>query len=361
MTNIGACAGILGAHGYLQYTGERQKAYKRFDRRLKRRSLEFREIFWDKMMMAKFSPLIQQYIRHNGIWYTSKLPRDAHQQPDNYGGSTVNIVKADPEALVQAEQPPEEQAYYVSPYDYADDLKQIDVESTRAKMEELKAEKQALLEEAEYLTIYNVQKQYEYCHTKNMDDDERRRRLQEIHLCEIAFNRVWTAAHAIDIKLIKWSLSLQHKAIIEAHPGADDTLESWLPPSITINYNTHDPAISVQEMEKFQTQIAAEVKKFEELIAYPGYTKEKKALWKRDLEDGRVLLRAADHILWELEKSKKALERKKAEEVVRLRILPAETSQGEKKMMENEEPDRTQLPEDKAAKPSSGSLEPDKP
>ncbi|KAF9696911.1 hypothetical protein EKO04_004806 [Ascochyta lentis] len=40
LVNIGASAGILGAHGYLQYTGERQKAYVRLERGFKRRSLE---------------------------------------------------------------------------------------------------------------------------------------------------------------------------------------------------------------------------------------------------------------------------------------------------------------------------------
>ncbi len=207
LTNIGASTGILGAHAYLQYTGGRQKAYKRLDRRLKRRSLEFWAIFWDKKLMALFDPLIQQYIRHNGIWYTHLLPDTVYEKPDDYGRkpSKNNQAASDEEQ--------EETAYYTEPYDYADDLKQINVQSTYDKMEELLAERAAYLQDAEYMLFINAQKQHDYCHFKPEDPDERQRKLQEIHLVEIAYNRLRNAAHTIDVKLAKWHMSLQHKAI----------------------------------------------------------------------------------------------------------------------------------------------------
>lgn len=331
MTNIGAAAGILGAHGYFQYTGERQKAYKRLDRRLKRRSLEFWAVFWNKPLMAQFDPIIQQYVRHNGLWYSSNLPEGVFDEPDDYGRKSVKN-KASSTASTTAdstEQPEEEQAYYTQPFDYAEDLKQIDVKFTLEKMIELEAERQALIDEAEFLLFYNAQKEHEYCHIKEMDDDERQRRLQEIHLCEIAYNRVRTAATAIDIKLAKWHLSLKHKELWDTTPESKDTLKSWLPASSTIDYRTHDPALSVQEIEKFRTQISGEVKKFEDAAAYPGYAKEKKARWRLDAEDGHVLLKAADWIIHDLEKTQKALRERKspakgaAEEVTK-EVAPAQ-------------------------------------
>ncbi|KAH7346112.1 hypothetical protein BKA66DRAFT_321905 [Pyrenochaeta sp. MPI-SDFR-AT-0127] len=384
MANIGACAGVLGAHGYFQYTGERQKAYKRLDRRLKRRSLEFWAIFWDKELMAKFDPIIQQYVRHNGVWYTHHLPDAVYEQPDDYGRRSIKSkkTKSHAEASSLTAELEDEPAYYTQPFDYAEDLKQIHTETTLAKMEELEAEKAVLLDEAEYLLFINATKEHEYCHLKIMDDDERQRRLQEIHLIEIAYNRLRSAAHAIDIKLVKWRLSLQHKAIFEASDSAHDHVVDWLPRSETIDFYAHSPTLSKLEMERFQSQIAAEVKRFEELVENHIYPKERRERWKKDLEDGRVLLSAADHIVFELERTQKALEQAEtvvkdesehkienqatlATKQVKVVVGDAERASTREQKIDltpDEKPhERTQVDKEKAAKPPGGSLEPDKP
>jgi hypothetical protein len=387
MTNIGACAGILGAHGYLHYTGERQRAYKRLDRRLKRRSLEFWAIFWDKPLMAKFNPLIQQYIRHNGIWYTSNLPDTVFEQPEEYGRrvrrNTASTSETDAAPSASAEPWEDELPYYTQPFDYADDLAKINVESTRAKMDELEAEKKALLREGEYILWVSAQKEYHYCHAKDMDDDERLRRLREIMLCQISYNRTQTAACAIDNKLAQWRMSLQHKAVTEAHPDGDDALESWLPSSAKGGYAAHDPTLAMQEIEQFQTQIAAEVRRFEELVADQGYPREKRDRWRRDLEDGRTLLRAADMILWEFEtvrmglESKRMMMEKEKEvevEVGKVSSGGSESSEGgvgatktmtsanDKEIgSEEEKSDQRHTGNENDGKRSTGGLEPDKP
>ncbi|CAO2648045.1 Nn.00g089670.m01.CDS01 [Neocucurbitaria sp. VM-36] len=384
MANIGSCAGLLGAHGYFQYTGERQKAYKRLDRRLKRRSLEFWAIFWEKSLMAQFDPIIQQYVRHNGIWYTHHLPDSVYEQPDDYGRRSIKSKKLAPYAAAPAdsEVQPEEPAYYTQPFDYADDLKQIDATATLAKIEELEAEKVALLKEAEYLLFINAQKEHEYCHLREMDDDERQRRLQEIHLVEIAYNRLRVSAHSIDVKLEKWRMSLQHKAVWEASASGDDQLVDWLPRSERIDFYSHSPTLSIQEMEKFQTQIAGEVKRFEELVADHGYPKEKRDRWMKDLEDGRILLRAADHVVFELEKLRKTVggaanavqreDKAGLDNKVEVDAKNGTMTEGEKVEVREGEPsleavsdekrhEKTQVDKEKAAKPPDGSLEPDKP
>ncbi|KAH7077604.1 hypothetical protein BKA63DRAFT_268558 [Paraphoma chrysanthemicola] len=319
MTNIGACAGLLGAHGYLQYTGERQRAYVRLDRRLKRKSLEFWAIFWDKPLMAKFSPLVQQYVRHNGLWYTSNMPETVFEQPEEYVGQAATKAsgsKTDAETSAPSPTEPleEELPFYTQPFDYAEDLKKIDVESTIDKMAELEEEKEALLREGEYILWVSAHKEYRYCHTKFTDDDERLRLLQQIMLCQVAYNRTRTAACAIDNRLAQWRMSLQHKAVTEAHPDGNDALEAWLPPSSArSSYVEHDPTLAMQEVEQFQTTIAAEVKRFEQLVDDHGCTKEKRERWRKDLEDGRSLLRAADGIMWEFEKAKKGLDSRRLE------------------------------------------------
>jgi hypothetical protein len=331
MTNIGACAGLLGAHSYLQYNGERQKAYRRFQRRLKDRSFEFWRVSGDLELMSQFDPLIQQFIRHNGVWYASYFAYDAYEQPTHNADNALQGTTAthNPDAPVQTESPQEIAAYYTVPFDYVENLDNIDIGITRVKMGELEAEKEALLKEAEYLLSVNAQQQYRYCHSRDMDDEERLRRRHEIHLCEIAYNRLRTAANGIDTRLAKWQQSLQHKLVTDAHPAGDDSLESWLPRSTTIDYRAHDPTLSIQEMEKFQMQIVEEVNMFEAFLIEPGHTEQQRERCRKDLEDANILLKAIDGIMWELEKA-----RRKSSEIQNMGKVEAVEAVGMKKTEE---------------------------
>ncbi|RYO43266.1 hypothetical protein AA0111_g744 [Alternaria arborescens] len=297
--------------------GERQEAYKHLGRQLKRRSLEFWAIFWDAEMMTSLDPIMQQYVRHNGFWYTRWLPeevfdREVHAS-EPFAGSEA------PAAITEApveEQPP----FYIAPIEYAEDLRQIDVQSTKARIEAMEADRQELLKEAEYLLFVNAQQQYEYCHLDTMDEEERHRRLQEIHVVDIAYNRLRAAAYEIDVKLIHWRMSLKHKLVWEiattATPATSsistsmmttrtDALADWLPaPQALTSFATHKPTYSMGEIEKLHWQIAAEVKRFEEGCRDERYTKEKRERWRRDAEDGSRILRAADHVLWRLMKAR---------------------------------------------------------
>jgi hypothetical protein len=136
----------------------------------------------------------------------------------------------------------------------------------------------------------------------------------------------------------------------------------------------------MQEIERFQTQIAAEVRRFEELVADQGYPREKRDRWRRDLEDGRTLLRAADMILWEfetvrmgLEKKMMMMEKEKEVEVEVIKVSPggSESSEGggvktksandQETGSEEEKSDQIQAGDGNDAKRSTGGLEPDKP
>ncbi|KAF1830499.1 hypothetical protein BDW02DRAFT_558875 [Decorospora gaudefroyi] len=327
MMNIGACTGVLGTHAYLHYTGERQRAYRQLEQRLKRRSLEFWYIFWDKSLMARLDPLMQQYVRHNGVWYTQLLPAEEfdeqleEEEEEEYrremmmmGGERRPTDAEEAQHHQEEEEGEEEQpSYYIPPIDYADDLRKITVEATLATMLELEAERAALLQEAEYLLHVNAQQQYEYCHLDDdegdattmdkEDDDERQRRLQEIHLVEIAYHRLRSAADAIDIRLVHWRISLQHKALWESSEQDSVGVAAWLPKSSTLDYSTYTPSLSMHEMLKFQAQIADEVAHFDQLAADGRFAWERRERYRRDAEDGRVLLRAADHVVRRLERA----------------------------------------------------------
>lgn len=309
LANVGACAGMLGAHGYLQYTGDRKKAYARLSRRLQRRSLEFWALFWDKKTMAQLNPLVQLYVRHNALWYAQQLPDTAFEQSEDHdaisAGSRDLSPHADSPDVAYAY---EDQSYYLPPFDYAEDLKYINVEATHAKIEEHEAEIAALLKEAEFILFVSARRQYEYCHLQNADDEERRQRLEELQLLQITYNKLRSAAEQLQSRLINWRMSLQHKAIMDSPAPTKTSIAAWLPPT-SHDFTTHDPTLSLQELERTQAALDAEIKSFEASIAHPGYPRHRKERWRADLEDGRALLRGADRIAWEFEKLRDAARR----------------------------------------------------
>jgi len=309
MMNTGACTGILGAHAYFQYTGDRQRAYRRLDRRLRQRSLEFWAIFWDKELMARLDPIMQQYVRHQAIWYTQLLPDKVFKEAEEPGRGRVKNKKPGATGQTIVTQQPPELPYYVQPFDYAEDLELINVESTLVKIKEMEAEKKDLLDEAEYLLMFNAQQQYDYCHrVGSMDQDERRRRLHEILVVDIAWNRLRNAADAITMRLTHWRLSLQHKAAWEASNSGDDHVNEWLPRPDRIDFASHKPTLSLQQVSRMQGDIDFEVKTFERLCADEMLPKETREARKQDAEDGRVMLRATDHVLFRLEKARNSVE-----------------------------------------------------
>jgi hypothetical protein len=292
MANIGACAGVLATHGYLSYTGERKKAYARLDRRLERRSVALWDLFWDKQAMTRFNPLIQLYIRHNTLWYAQQLPDSAFDQADRQDIESVTLEN-------RYEQ--NDQSYYLAPFDYAEDLRYFSVDATQAKIEEHETEIAALLKEAEFILYVSAHRQYEYCHLQDADDEERRQRLQELQLLHIAYNKLRYAAEQLQSRLVTWRMSLQHKALLDASGPTNASVAAWLP-RLMHDFTAHKPSLALQELERTQAALDAEIKSFEAGIAHPGYSKEKKDRWRLDLEDGRSLLRVTDKIVWELEK-----------------------------------------------------------
>ncbi|KAI4930791.1 uncharacterized protein J4E92_004623 [Alternaria infectoria] len=315
MANIGACAGVLGAHAYFQYSGERQEAYKHFGRHVKRRSFEFWNIFWDPELMASLDPIMQQYVSHNSLWYTRWLSEEAFERAEQ----DVQLENSSSEPMAIAATPVEQlPPFYTTPFDYAEDLRRIDIESTLATMQTMEADKRELLREAEYLLYINAQQKYDHCHMESTDEDERQNLLRQIQLVDIAYVSLRNAAHDIDVKLAQWRMSVRHKTIWEAGQTTatgTDRPADWVPePQCTsptteaIVPATHKPTYSMGELERIHRQISAEVKTFEDGWKDDRHPMDKRERWKKDAEDGRKLLRAADAVLLRLQRARETVE-----------------------------------------------------
>jgi len=311
MTNIGACAGVLGAHAYFQYTGERQEAYKQFGRHVKRRSFEFESIFWDPELMASLDPIMQQYVRHINLWYTRWMPEGALERAEQ----DMQLEPSSKELMAASATPVEQQPpFYTTPVDYAEDLRRIDIESTLATMETLEADKMELLQEADYLLYINAQQKYDHCHMESTDEDERQNLLRQIQLVDIAYVSLRNAAHDIDVKLTQWRMCLRHKVIWEAGQTTateTDRLADWVPEpqclsptTEAIVPTTHKPTYSIGELERIHWQISGEVKTFEDGWKDDRQPRDKRERWKKDADDGRKFLRAADFVLLKLQRAR---------------------------------------------------------
>jgi hypothetical protein len=384
MANIGACAGILGAHGYFQYTGERQEAYKCLERRLKRRSLAFFHIHNDKELMANLDPVIQHYVRHSGVWYTQFLPEEAFEQPDEYVRRTVRSDETMTNTEAPMEKPSPQPPFYPPLPDYTEELRCLDEGKSLAAIAKLEAEKKQFLEEAEYLFFVRAKQQYEFCHANAMDDDERQQRLREIYLLAIAHDRFRNTAHLKDVKLVHWRLVLQQKAAWISSAQGSDCCNNWLPKSDSIDVSAHIPRFSIQEIEYMHAQVTADVKKFEEYAARPGSTQVEIEIYRKDAEDGRVVLRAAEHIVFKLEKARKAREDSAAAATAEEKIEPKSTygvsmsaeavgllfhhlhaittiKSKDETVSDEEKQEKSQVEEDKPSTPGTDSLDSEKP
>ncbi|KAL1609942.1 hypothetical protein SLS60_001607 [Paraconiothyrium brasiliense] len=297
MANIGACTGVLASHAYFQYTGERQKAMKELERQRRRRMLEFHHIFWDKMLMQQFDPLIQGYIRHNGVFRAYNLPAEVFDAPENFG--ILSTPATDTSASMDATAT-ENAAYYIAAPDWTQHLKAMNQDSIQAEIDDCERERHALLKEAEYMAYQLSQKQYAFVHSTHPNEDDKQTRIRELQLLAIAYNRLRANADEAERRVFAGQHWLQQKAAMESRSPR----EAWLAahPSIA-KPETHDPSASIAEFKKLEEQFKTEVKVFESRVRSQAQEDvEKRDKWIKDLEDARTMLRAVDSICWELEK-----------------------------------------------------------
>lgn len=323
MSNIGACTGVLASLVYFRRTDEGRRALEELDRQRRRRTLEFHHIFWDKMLMQQFDPLIQGYIRHNGIFRAYNLPAEAYDAPENFGILSTPTPAADPNTTTTDAVAAHANAgyyrnarYYLPSPDWIQHLQAVNPALTQSDIEQSIRDKHALLKEAEFVAYYLSQKQYAYVHTTHTDEADKQTRLREIQLLAIACNRLRAGADEIDCRISTLQHWLRQKAALEARAPR----EAWLAdhPSVP-DTEAHDPSLSIEEMRKFDMQVRQEISHFEMWMrSQVREDVERRDIWSRDLEDARTMLRAVDRLSWELEerRSKMGLEGKVEAEAV---------------------------------------------
>ncbi|KAK7191487.1 hypothetical protein DPSP01_011004 [Paraphaeosphaeria sporulosa] len=322
MTNIGACTGVLLSHAYFQYTGERPKAMEELERQRRRRMLEFHHIFWDKMLMQNFDPLIQGYIRHNGVFRAYNLPAEVYDTPEKFGLPSVPAPTADTSTTTDPAAP-ENAAYYIPAPDWTQHLQALNAASIQSEIDDCVREKNALLREAEFVAYHLSQKQYAYVHSEHPDEADKQTRIRELQLLTIAYNRIRANADEADRRIFAGEHWLRQTAAFEAQAPR----EAWLAdhPSVP-DTESHDPSLTIAELKKLEEQFKNEVNVFESRVRSQAQEDvERREKWIKDLEDARTMLRAVDCISWELEKQvpKRKVEQKVEEKVAR-KVEPRE-------------------------------------
>lgn len=329
MANIGGFVGIAGSNAYFQYTGERQKSVLALEQWRLRRNLEFHWIYWNKLLLSSLPVPVQAYVMWNGIFHAARLPEEVLTKPEkyNYGmisdtslpakktdtseksdkteksaaaekTSTDNGAASDSSTASKAvSEKYNGKGHYRKARDIAETLKGANIEGWEKNLVELEQERQSLLKEAEYIAYGIARREYEYCHLQNADADERERLLREVQLMKIVFNRLRMEADERDRRMFFGRVSLAQK---KAWDSDEDTPASWTR-SIT-HHEGHEPQLSIKEFNKIREQLVKEIKSFEEKAKDSKTTAEQKEQAKVDLDDGRLLLRAADRVHYELEK-----------------------------------------------------------
>lgn len=356
MSSIGAFCGVVGSHSWFHYKGERQPAVAALEEWNKRRNLEFHWIYWNKVLMSKLSVPAQGYVILNGIFKSNSIPEEAYQTPEKYG--IVGIAAA-PEAVPYV-------GYYVSAYDPAENLRNIDVDHTREKIAEMESEGTKLRKEGDYILSELVRRHYDYCHDRPTEEDQRQQRQREIMLLEMCFNRLVADAEKLERKIMLWELSLQQKIAWESPAGKDDKIGKWTP-KIRVDPARYIPNLCIGEATKIREQLMKDVQNFE--ATYKRATGHSKENTRKDLEEAKILLRAADQLVSELEEKAKLREGKIFPEKTIEQSLEedtgaefaAEKDKEEIKKVEGKATEDAQKPDDKDKKSPSSDMEPSKP
>ena len=326
MATIGASTGIVASQAYFQYTGERQKALEELDRQRRRRSLEFHYIFWNKLMMARFDPLIQQYVRHNGVFRAYHIPAEIIIAPD----TILPKVPMDKNATTDASATPAvaEARHYQPPQDHARILKNMDVDRIIKDRDIAAQERRTLLKEAEYIYYELTGRQYLLCTTTYTNEDDRQKYLRELQLISIIYNRLRSRAEDLDRTVYYSDMWLQQKTALDAN----DARAAWLSSTSTVDPESHDPTIFIAEAKKLADQYVGETKHWEAFVnSQATEDVAKRSKYIAELGDARMLLKAADQVAFDMEKKAAEVAKRKSAAVKGAEKLePGEPGEPEK-------------------------------
>lgn len=386
MANAGALTGIVASNAYFQYTGDRQKATQVLHQWRKRRNIEFHHLYWTRLVFTTLSLPVQMYIMWNGVFRASGLPEDVADWPQKYGYNNIvdpwatPSTSAEPTETSQTksepasseaeagsgqveEKRPLQQDFYFSSEDYALLLQNLDIPDRQRSIAERGWKRACLLDEADHLAYQVCAKQYDLLHRKFApeEEDERKLMLREIALMMVLYNRLRAEADMLDRGVHFSLMALRHRALLdssspsssssatspsastsphiqlesESEKAQQNEIQKWYPPP----YNPllaafPHPKLSLEECDKIRNEFIGSIETFESHLQSGVLSAEDKEQARVNLEEGRMLLRAADRVFWRLERLEK--EARKQLEVEGKARDTAQTARTENKKIEME-------------------------
>ncbi|KAF2281514.1 uncharacterized protein EI97DRAFT_454696 [Westerdykella ornata] len=311
MANMGAFVGIAGSNAYFQYTGERQKAVAVMQQWRRRRSLEFHHIYWDKLLLTRLSVPVQAYVVLNGIFRAASLPEEAVDTPEKYGlvvylsPPTDSTTASAPESETPTEAqtaPQQVKPYYLPVTDYADSLRAIDVPAMSQELANLEESRTSLKAELNLLAHQLARDRRDLAFNEFPDKDERQLRSAEAHLRLMIFARLMSALEDVNRRLYYTSVYLQHR---EALDSKKQDVQAWVPEyHARQSVGRVEPKRALAQANQLREQLVGEIRMFEEQVRGNAGSAEVREMTKRNLDEGRMLLRAADRIAWRLEEER---------------------------------------------------------
>ncbi|PSN67280.1 hypothetical protein BS50DRAFT_634665 [Corynespora cassiicola Philippines] len=241
MSVVGAAAGIQGAHAWFQYTGERQTAIRELKDQLALRSLVFHSVFWNKALMARFDPLVQQYVRHNGVFYNYLLPARFYSNPEEYVKARAGIKQ---ESLAV----PKKYKKLADAPDPVAEMKSMSCEKVEAEIQHKRYEMRALMANIEFLTHKRAVKVHELAHSEDMTEYERTRRIQELEVITQAINGLALNAYLRDASITLSREKVRQKKLLDA---GDSDLAHWMSqgPFQFYRPDEHHPRVAIDILE----------------------------------------------------------------------------------------------------------------
>ena len=210
------------------------------------------------------------------------------------------LAKKSATTPVLATSPETDDRFYTSYQAFDDYLKILDVERTQRENEGYRQERQSLLKEAEYLYYELTKKQYLLCNTVHSNEDDRQQQLREIEVTTFLYNRLHIRAEELRRGIHFNNVWMQQKAALDSH----DARTAWLSSTTMFDPDSHDPKISIREMKALGDRFASDVKHWEGLChSQASEAVARREKYMRDLDDARALLRAADQMVYEMERN----------------------------------------------------------
>ncbi|KAF2107853.1 hypothetical protein BDV96DRAFT_505335, partial [Lophiotrema nucula] len=190
---------------------------------------------------------------------------------------------------------------------YLEALKTVDVEKDRKAIPRYERMRNAVQVEAEYVAMELSRKEYEYCTTEHINDEERRARMQEIQVLRNIFYKFHKVKGDLEREIFLLNFEMRQKEAFDA----GSPLEAWLPPSEHCATESHISSLTVKMLDKNRASWAKEAERLEKIATSQNHSCAAKEVARKDLEYVRPKLKEFDKLYFEMNKRVKELQPEK--------------------------------------------------